>query len=477
MPVGLKEKRGRLGAFARQHSDNGANANATAPKNEPEVERPSEAPQVASHGPTRQELAEAARLPVPTGPRYVAAANHQQHGHMASKRPPSPPRVAETSPTSRRPGQHLDHGHGDLFSGSQLGDSFMQSGLSTPQNEPQDLDDEPTPNAGRQSIRDNQNYIKDADRVFPNSDAAAFKMGDDGMMSVVAHLPKRRTLPPLMDGFQDDSAIDEKRGLSNYVADRNHSSSAVALLSTLPMRQVRVKNRPGPSQRTMYKRLEAGSPSPSVESALWQGQRTRDEPRQPVPGHASDEELDSISGHEELRMVSDLQHVRDAKRLPVGGGAVNADAHHRLPKDRKRRRGSADYDDKILTSMTYEELQNEPFDMDPATAAGQNGHDASSKLPLKLEQYRQQGAKEQHHMFSAMSMDDWETSGDWFVDQFADIMNRLRDARRRKRRMMQGFEDETAAREEAVRLRSETIDRKLAKMRQDGQRVVEDKIL
>lgn len=475
----LKVKKGRLGAFARQNSDGGANANATAPKNEPEVENRSEDPQVASHGPTRQELAEAARLPVPTGPQHVAASSHQQNGHMASQQKlRSPPRITQTSPTPRRAGKPSDDRNGDLFSGSQLGENFMQSGLSTPRNEPQDLDEEPTPNARRQSIRAIQHHTKDADRAFLGSDAAAFKMGDDGMMSVVAPGPKPRALPFFMDGFQDDAVIDEKRRLPNYVADRNYPSSAVAQQSTLPLRQVWVKNRPAPSQRTVHARREVGSPSPSVESALWQGQRTRDEPRQATPGHHPEEELDSIRGYEEPRMVSDLQDVRDAKRLPVGGGPMHANmAQHRLSKDRKRRRGSADYDDKILTCMTYQDLQDEPFDMDPARTTGQNGHDSFSKLPLKLEQYRQQGAKEQHHMFSTMSMDDWETSGDWFVDQFTDTMNRLRDARRSKRRMIQGFENEAAAREEAVRLRAETIDRKLAKMRQDGQRVVEDKIL
>ncbi|POR32289.1 Uncharacterized protein TPAR_07514 [Tolypocladium paradoxum] len=480
MPVGLKEKKGRLGTFARKHSENsdsGANPNATAPKNEPEVQKRSEAPQVASHGPTRQELAEAARLPVPTGPRYVAASSHQQNGHMASQQQlRSPPRIAQTSPTPRRAGKHSDD-HRDLFSGSQLGENFMQSGLSTPQSEPQDVDEEPTPNARRQSIRASQHYIKDADRAFPSNDAAAFKMGDDGMMSVVAPGTKRRTLPLLMDGFQDDAMIDEKRHSSNYVADRNYPSFAVPPQS-LPVRQVRVQNRPAPSQKIMHTSREVGSPSPSVESALWQGQRKGDEPRQAIPDHESVEELASISGYEEARVVSDLQNVRDAKRPAARGGSMHANmAQYRPPKDRKRHRGSADYDDKILNCMTYQDLQNEPFDMDPARTTGQNGHDAFSKLPLKLEQYRQQGAKEQHHMFSTMSMDEWETSGDWFVDQFTDIMTRLRDARRSKRRMIQGFENEAAAREEAVRLRSETIDRKLAKMRQDGQRVVEDKSL
>jgi hypothetical protein len=50
------------------------------------------------------------------------------------------------------------------------------------------------------------------------------------------------------------------------------------------------------------------------------------------------------------------------------------------------------------------------------------------------------------------------------------------EARRNKRRIIQDFEQEAANREEAVRLKTQSIDRKLSKMKQDGQRVVEDKI-
>lgn len=162
------------------------------------------------------------------------------------------------------------------------------------------------------------------------------------------------------------------------------------------------------------------------------------------------------------------------KRLVVSSMPANAVVPYYPSKQRKRRRASPDYDDQALNSMTYGELQQEPFDVDPAKAIVQNGHGAEGdKLEGKLEQSRQQGGKEQQHMFATMSIDDWEASGDWFVDQFAEIMKKMKGARQNKRRMIQDFEDEASHREEAVRLRSEAVDRKLAKMRQNGQRVVE----
>lgn len=147
-----------------------------------------------------------------------------------------------------------------------------------------------------------------------------------------------------------------------------------------------------------------------------------------------------------------------------------------LPKDKKRRRESLDYDDMALSTMNYTELQKEPFDFDPSKATTHIGLGGTvgtaDTLSAKLEQYQHQSEKEQRFMFRNMSVDDWEEAGDWFADQFADIMDKLKEARRNKRRLIEEFEHEAASREEAVRLRTEAIDRKLTKMRQDGQRVV-----
>jgi hypothetical protein len=144
--------------------------------------------------------------------------------------------------------------------------------------------------------------------------------------------------------------------------------------------------------------------------------------------------------------------------------------HH----NRKRNRPAADYDDKVLSSMSWADLQKEPFDHDPAQAAHTHGQAGSEtdQLTKNLERLKSETDEDQRAFFCRASMEDWEKSGDWFVDQFADLMKKLRDARREKREMVGGFEKEAAQREEAVRQRSEAIDRKLAKMRQDGRRVV-----
>lgn len=143
--------------------------------------------------------------------------------------------------------------------------------------------------------------------------------------------------------------------------------------------------------------------------------------------------------------------------------------------DRKRRRPSPEYDDVALNSMTFASLRQQPFDFDPSKD-GQKGTGVNAdNLEDKLEHFRQLGEKEQHDLFSNMSMENWETSGEWFVHEFSALMQKLLDSRRQKRKIIQEFEQEAANREEAVRLKTQAIDRKLSKMKQDGQRVVEDK--
>ncbi|EQK98204.1 hypothetical protein G6O67_000931 [Ophiocordyceps sinensis] len=479
MPPSLKDRGGRLQAFARKNSDSAGNYNASAPKSDTLVGTASDTPQEPSHAPTRQELAEAVRLALPSTLRN--GASHQQHNGQitAHARLASPPRVSQTSPSPRRARDVSGDGHHEgIFSGSQLGESFMNSSLSTPQNEPEEgSEGEATPNARGRGNRGRQAHAQGTSRGFQSAPPVAFRVEENFMMSVVPRAD-RRGLPQMMDGFHDDAMFATRRQPQTHRLHHDRASAAAALPPKLPLREVRVKRLPAPSRNVIHEVRETPSPSPSVESTPWQGRRNLDDGRPIVAAHDVEDELDSVSAREEAPKVSDADKVRRGTRRFAGGSPVAANiALQKPPRERKRRRGSPDYDDKMLSSMTFNDLTDEPFDLDPAKATAQSGQDASAKLPLKLEQYRQQGEKEQQHMFAAMTLNDWEASGDWFVDQFADIMTRLRDARRSKRRMIQGFEDEVARREEAVRLRSETIDRKLAKMRQDGQRVVDDKSL
>ncbi|KAH6855671.1 extracellular mutant protein 11-domain-containing protein [Chaetomium sp. MPI-CAGE-AT-0009] len=143
----------------------------------------------------------------------------------------------------------------------------------------------------------------------------------------------------------------------------------------------------------------------------------------------------------------------------------------------RKRRQSLDYNDAELHAMSYSDLRDQSFDFDPQTAALQQTSvpPAGGSVEERLEHYKRKGSMDQHEFFARVSVDEWDEAGDWFLSRFGDIMLRLKQARRNKRRLVQQFEDEVAAREEAVRGKIEGIGRTLEDLKQEGQTMMEGK--
>ncbi|TIC95638.1 hypothetical protein CH35J_008415 [Colletotrichum higginsianum] len=145
-------------------------------------------------------------------------------------------------------------------------------------------------------------------------------------------------------------------------------------------------------------------------------------------------------------------------------------------KSRKRRRNSCDYADDELQGMTYSQLREQPFDDDPAkTSLRPVGPLTDDSLPVKLEHFKGQREADQKEFFKQMTVSDWERSGDWFLDQFSQVAQKLKEARKNKRDMVDRFESEIASREEAVRVRTENITKKLNKIKHKGEDMLADK--
>jgi hypothetical protein len=288
----------------------------------------------------------------------------------------------------------------------------------------------------------------------------------------------------MKDGFHDTTLTDRKYEELNG-SRHQLPTSPTPRQAKLPMREVKVR-KPQAERREEPTLLdEARVSSPTFESTRWQAQHKKESGHRPPMFHEVDE-LDSCAELEEPQTTPKASKPRatpkTAKAAPqkvlMESSMPVTKATRDDFKEKKRRRVSLDYDDKALSSMAYAQLQQEDFDFNPsAVAAHINSESQGDEHASLLERFLQQSEKEQRSMFANMSIADWEASGDWFIDQFADLMHRLRDARKTKRRIVRTFEEEIANREEMVRLRSEAIDRKLVKMKQDGQRVVEDKDL
>lgn len=135
----------------------------------------------------------------------------------------------------------------------------------------------------------------------------------------------------------------------------------------------------------------------------------------------------------------------------------------------KKRRRDIDYDDTALQRMNFEELQNEPFDHDPTKEAPQSpAKPPGDTLSDRLKFYSEKDEASQAQLFTQMSMRDWEDSGDWFLEQFGDVVRKMKEARHAKRQMVEQFEKEISSREEAVRHKKDSIDRKLSKLKNDS---------
>lgn len=85
-----------------------------------------------------------------------------------------------------------------------------------------------------------------------------------------------------------------------------------------------------------------------------------------------------------------------------------------------------------------------------------------------MEHYKSQTGLDQHEFFTRLSVDEWDEAGDWFLDKFGSVVQKLKQARRAKRDLIRQFEDEVAGREEAVRGKIEGIGKTLVELRQEG---------
>lgn len=484
MQPGLKGRAGRLQVFARHLSEGQTNHDAEILNNkEPEV-KTDDLRATASAPPERQLQAD---VPRPVPPKTDRAVGLPQRGINGPTQPliPSFRRDSPQPPRHKHLQFKTEEPINEIFHGSQLGENFMHSGLTTPHSEL--IEPAPAPSPGRRHrdlVQRGPGAVTKLNEGFRTGENAAFQVREDMQIKVVSGA--RRFNPSHMkDGFLKDALNGHSR-----------PASPVQKQPQPPARHVKIRTVPVPRHTERHRERHNEHPherhiEQPKEQYEYATQEIRGASPSPAPGHwsahprlrrhghvaryqESEEDSESLADREDIQSTPKAtRSIITPPNLPLESALPAAVAQYKFSRANKRRRGSIDYDDKALSTMTYTALQKEPFDFDPAKVTVHDGYGTGAgKLSAKLEQCRHQGEKEQRSMFEGMSVDDWETAGDWFADQFASIMERLRDSRRHKRRMIRAFESEAASREEAVRLLSGAIDRKLAKMKQDGQRVV-----
>ena len=127
--------------------------------------------------------------------------------------------------------------------------------------------------------------------------------------------------------------------------------------------------------------------------------------------------------------------------------------------------------------MNYAELRDEPFDHDP-TRVAVHAPATPAKLSIedRLVHFKSKDVNSQHHFFTEMPVQEWDECGDWFLAQFAELSNKIREKRQEKRRRMAEFEAEINEREKTVRLKAESIERTLGDLRHEGEGMMRGKV-
>ncbi|GAB0131606.1 hypothetical protein EsDP_00000069 [Epichloe bromicola] len=490
MQPGLKAKGRGLQEFARGKSDSNAHYNAPSDKPyQPDPGRRSATPSADSYQPSRQEIAEFARLPIPGAAPKTVGSPRASAPLRSIHRVDSPVQHGYGSPKRQPRGKQIQTAaaHHGIFSGSQLGENFMNSGLTTPTNDPEALEVVQAPEIKVEERVEKNQVQRMAPRHVPPLDIEKhqFSVEVDGRLSVVPGL-NRHNPSHMNDGFYNSKGHNhhvryQPKPIKQMNPAYSHQAPKVQAQARLPMRGVRVsRGQPSlPNALPIQEEVPPQGRFTEVEEESCEEQAS-EKVNESILVHDSDNEFDVFRrfGGGPASPKTKKHNGAPMKSAREGTHKSSKVTRDLQQKTQKRRRQSLDYDDKVLSSMTYQDLQGEPFDVVPQLPGMLNGYDsAASKLITRLEQFQQQGEREQHQFFSHMSIEEWENAGDWFVEHFTDIMNRLRQARRDKRKMVAAFEMEASQREEAIRLRTDAIDKKLIKMKQDGQRVVGDKHL
>lgn len=462
MPPSLKARGGRLQAFARGFLDLQEGSGAWAKRDVHDNEHVSETSHEDALGPSRDEMMEDVRVAIPKSSRQPASSNPLEEASSGKSNAlsgatqftpegvPLGPRDRPNSPSRQACA---------LFEGSQLGESFMQSGISTPQNEREDQDEEELHESPNKMGMEYAASSRKDDMDRRGQGQAAFFVTEDGRMSVVGATGIQHSLSHMRDGFRNGDTGGNHRPASSR--------------GRRPYREITIRRTNKHSGEHNVKEGHRMS-CPRLQDARRQGVwRTQ----APTPEIAFSDFGDDTPSNDGLADEDVTPKGGKSRALPqldlVEGSLPSTVCSWKRPGEKRRRNPSPDYDDKALSSMRFDALQNEPFDFDPAKSAPVNGTSTAEgdALSSQLGHHRHLGLCEQQTFFSAMPASDWECSGDWFVEEFADLMRKLKDSRRERRRVIHEFEAEAARREEAVRVRSDTIEAKLRKMRQDGQRV------
>lgn len=133
-----------------------------------------------------------------------------------------------------------------------------------------------------------------------------------------------------------------------------------------------------------------------------------------------------------------------------------------------------DYDTPALFNLSYDQLRDEDFDDEPRGKTKVIADDMQQRgLPERLVHVQKNfNPAAQDKFFRTLPTREWEDAGEWFLDQFSDIITRAKDARQNKRKLARDFEDEVEKRYRRVAKRQQNVETALDGMKTKGQGLI-----
>ena len=154
-----------------------------------------------------------------------------------------------------------------------------------------------------------------------------------------------------------------------------------------------------------------------------------------------------------------------------------SDVGHGVSRKRSR---DLDYSISQLTEMDYQKLKDESFDYIPTasnTISQRDLPDRNLSLSDQLQRIfndRTQKDKSTRAMgfFASLTIEQYEECGDLLLDNFQNVMGKLKQARQQKRKAAQAMEEQIAKREEWVRKKRGICELELGRLKNAGAAVV-----
>lgn len=133
-----------------------------------------------------------------------------------------------------------------------------------------------------------------------------------------------------------------------------------------------------------------------------------------------------------------------------------------------------DHELHALLQMDYQDVRDQDFDAGPNDdESSLPSIEATESLIDKLAAAAADDANGQTAFFASLPIDQWEEAGEWFLDQFAEIVGKLKSARQEKRKAAHQFEDEIERRHDAIGKKRKLTEAALEDMKINGSKVLQ----